>query len=67
MIHNHAYQKLFPFIVACPHSLLLLPVPLYYPQETLLCTNDWYVIRLPPALEPIVQYDVKLQPCPDLA
>jgi hypothetical protein len=55
---NHAYQKLFPFIVACHSSLppLLLP-----------CINDQHIVKLHlPVLEPIVRYDIKLQPCSDL-
>jgi hypothetical protein len=67
MICNYAYQKLFPFIIACPHSLLLLPIPIFCPQETPLYPHDQYVVKLPPALETIVRYDVKLQPHPDLA
>jgi hypothetical protein len=67
MIRNHAYQKLFPFIIARPHLLLLLPIPLLRPQETPLHICDWYIIKLPPALEPIVWHDTKLQPRPDLA
>jgi hypothetical protein len=37
MIHNHAHQNLFPFIITCPHSLLLSPSLLL----------NWYVIKLP--------------------
>jgi hypothetical protein len=35
---NHAYQKLFPFIITRPNSLLSLLSP---------CINDQYVIKLP--------------------
>jgi hypothetical protein len=82
-IHNHAYQKLFPFIIACPNSLLPLSTPLLCLQETPLHIHDWHIIKLHipglspsnrhiiklhfPILEPIIRYDVKLQPRPDLA
>jgi hypothetical protein len=55
MIHNHAHQKLFPFLIAHPHSLLLLPTFLPFNQ---------YVIKLPlsePFLEPRNQHIIKLQ------
>jgi hypothetical protein len=34
MICNHAYQKLFSFVIARPYLLLLLPIPLHHSQET---------------------------------
>ena len=63
MIRNHAYQKLFSFIVTRPNSLLPLLLPYVY---------DWYVVKLPtsehfPILASIIRYDVKLKPHPDLA
>jgi hypothetical protein len=77
MTSNHAHQKLFPSIIACPHLLLPLPIPLHYMQETpiLICdwhviklqpfwTSDQYIVKLPTFLEPIVWHDVKLQACP---
>jgi hypothetical protein len=57
--HNHAYQKLFPFTITHPHLLLPLLLP---------CIPDQHVIKLHfPILAPIVWYDIKLQPHPDLA
>jgi hypothetical protein len=52
MICNHAHQKLFSFIITCPHSLLLPTPPLL----------DQHVIKLHcPILRPTDQYIVKLQ------
>jgi hypothetical protein len=57
--HNHAYPKLFPFIVTHPNSHLSLLSP---------CIYDRHVVKLHlPILEPIVRYNAKLQPHPDLA
>jgi hypothetical protein len=51
-ICNHAYQKLFPFIVTHPSSLLPLPLTRIY---------DQYVVKLQPSEpSPIVRYNVKL-------
>jgi hypothetical protein len=75
MIHNHAHQKLFLFIIACPHSLLL-PPSLLHDQYVIklpttgLSPNDWYIVKLPtsePFSEPDIQHDMKLQARPDLA
>jgi hypothetical protein len=59
-IHNHAYQKLFPFIT-CPHSLL--PLPILHLQETYLCNQHVVKLHHPnsfPHPRPIIWYDVKL-------
>jgi hypothetical protein len=66
-ICNHAYQKLFSFIVTRPSSLLPLPltripdrhvVKLHIPE---LPINDRYVVKLHTfGLPRIVRYDVKL-------
>jgi hypothetical protein len=51
-IHNHAYQKLFSFIVTRPSSLLPLPSP-HIPNR--------YIVKLQPSEpSPLVRYDVKL-------
>jgi hypothetical protein len=57
---DHAYQKLFPFIVACPCSLFSLPSSRIH---------DRHIVKLPTSgpLPWNVQYDTKLQPRPDLA
>jgi hypothetical protein len=71
MICNHAHQKLFPFIIACPHSLLLLPISppsnwyvVKLPTSEL-SPYDWYVAKLPttnsePLSGTLIWYDVKL-------
>jgi hypothetical protein len=55
-IHNHAYQKLFPFVITRPNSLLSLLSP---------HINNQYVVKLPtsdsfPHPRLVVWYDVKL-------
>jgi hypothetical protein len=64
-IRNHAYQKLYPFTVACPHSLLPLPIPLHRPQETPLRLHDLHIVKLHhpnsfPHPQLVIWYDVKL-------
>jgi hypothetical protein len=76
---RNTHQKLFPFIIARPYSLLPLPIPLHYMQETplLLCDLhvvklhhsilrplNWYIIKLP-MFSALIQHDIKLQDCPD--
>jgi hypothetical protein len=52
MICNHASQKLFPFIVTRPSSLLSLPSTRIH---------DRYIVKLHPSgLSPLVRYDDKL-------
>jgi hypothetical protein len=66
-ICNHAYQKLFPFIITRPSSLLSLPLTRIYNWHVVKLhnsrssINDRYVVKLQ-SLEPspIVRYDVKL-------
>jgi hypothetical protein len=65
-IRNYAHQKLFPFIVAHPYLLPLLPISVLHLQETYVSPCNQYVIKLPTTLEPLIWYDVKLQPRPDL-
>jgi hypothetical protein len=50
-IHNQAYQKLFPFVVTCPSSLLPLP-----PSRI----STRHVVKLP-CSEPSTVHVVKLQ------
>jgi hypothetical protein len=69
-IRNHAYQKLFSFIITRPSLLLSLPSPcicdqhvvkLHIPKLFPFLWYDWYVVKLQPLeLLPLIQYDVKL-------
>jgi hypothetical protein len=64
MIRNHAYQKLFSFIITHPSSLLPLPsprIPDWYVVKlhpSGLSLYDWYIVKL--HILELVRYDVKL-------
>jgi len=63
-IRNHAYQKLFPFVVTRPSSLLPLPSTHIYDRHVVKLhnfrssINDRYVVKL--HILELVRYDVKL-------
>jgi hypothetical protein len=48
-IRNHAYQKLFSFVVTHPSSLLPLPSPRVCDRHVVklrISTNNWHVVKL---------------------
>jgi hypothetical protein len=54
-------KDFFLNVIACPCSLLLLPIPIYHMQETPLLLYDRHVIKLHfSRLEPCDLYIVKL-------